>query len=292
MAGVLLAMVSTSGPVRSQNLPSTWQGARVRVLGGSPFDAQRAPQAHVGGRDPCIRLERGKGGFLSVAQYAGREGTIVTIERDGPVLRLDETAEEVWVGCGRLEDWFAFTDELRSARELLGKPVWVKGDPEVVPFTDITAGSEPRTRRLRNLDRLVVSRVEYGYGGLPYLLCGRVSGGEELCLPRDPFMTFGWYAFTDSLHPQHTERQIRHLLHFTDPQKANPGWSAATWQSIRAMRITVGMPAAAAALACGPRMIERGAMLDAKGANSGTIYACPASPGRFVIANGKVSSLR
>lgn len=275
-------------------IPSGWLGARVRVLDEEAHHRDVPyPSRFVGGDGSCVRTQRGTGEPLVRAEFVGREGVVVEVVEDAPIVRLDGTATEIRVGCGVIEESFVFLGELEVGRALVGRPAWTRGALTVIPFEDFAVRrGRRREMRMPNLERLTITRVEPGFEGMPLVMCVRSESGIEGCID-EKFETMYAYAFDARYHRNYAKRDLAKYLYFSDPRAAHTTWSTATWKSIREEFVKIGMTMEMLRLACGRELLARGTVsLSKPRSGTGLLYSCRGRSDRFVVAGDKVIAVQ
>jgi hypothetical protein len=146
-----------------------------------------------------------------------------------------------------------FIDDLKSARDLDGKPVWVQAGYEMdyYPYSahriDFShpAGSLPGAQRLDVVD-IVTQKVPAG-------LADRIQHGDKqafvvFTMPGDPkqyAVAVGYYQGTDSTW------YCDNFFYYDDPRTLYNFWPANIWQSIDRHKPIVGMNELQTAMAVG-----------------------------------------
>jgi len=223
------------------------------------------------------------------AKYGGMTGVITKSETGANTPRgfqltitLDGTAESL-ILCN--DEPLGFFSELDSARKLIGKQLWTKGQRFLKP------PSGPSVL-IDNTERLTVTKVDWKNAGEPIEFFFRTDKGLEGSLEK----SFVGQGYADGIDQRfHASSRgaggpFLSQFHMQDPRKTYPAWTASTWKTIRQGQVTVGMTSAMVDMTCGNGVVVEGVILGAKG-TTGRVLRCEFSLNffkRFDVVDGKV----
>lgn len=193
------------------------------------------------------------------------------------VIVLDGSGERILADTGSV----GFFSEMEVLRNYIGRPVWAKGKIELIK--DFVLGMtddqiEARTFSVNNIQKLIVTRAEWGNYFCDVFLCFTTERGQEGCL----------FPSSCRFSSVFNERRI-YLQHFyvEDPHRKFPDWSKTVWGLIENEEVAIGMTEDMVKLAC-RRLGKFGTVLSLTDpSDSGVIYeGCGR---KFLIAGGKVT---
>jgi hypothetical protein len=273
---------------------SLLKGEKVTILGAEPVLCPTARKDGAPFRlyafDDLKREKR-----LSMNQYAGQSGVVLEASPTPGrghsmeiVIQFEKSGEKIIAVGG---EGLGFQSELEAARALVGRPLWSRSE-----YNEISTTTDPchyfrseERLRLKKLQKVTVTRVEFGDESHPLFIYARTEGGRE-----GPV-----YSVSEGLHFDSKfhglggyGRPYTEIFSLEDPRKAHPGWSEAIWKLIEEGEVAVGMSEEMVKLACVSSMVrgelvKAGFVISATGNEVSTIYKC--SDKKFIIEKGKVT---
>lgn len=263
----------TMPKMTSREKVAKWKGEKVTFLGSLPLWCSETPKSS---------LRRDK--------YRGQTGVLIetTSKSDTDhslVIQLDKTNQKViWNAYWEL----GFQSELESAKTWIGRSLWSKGPHTIQPDARICLEEADRQGRspLHNIEKVTITRAEFGDSGQTILFFVRTEDGREGWLDGWD----GWDRFDDKYHIYFDSDWNKHPysyhFHLDDPRKKHPKWSPTIWKVIERGRVAIGMTEEMAYLACGKRMLFSGTVLSSSGKEVSEILSCNGR--EFMVKNGKV----
>lgn len=249
--------------------------------GRYPYDFYAEALAHGDGTFEFHVLGQPKKG-LPYKSYAGKTGTIVELKQgrgrhSDLVVRLDGSGEQIVGSSGHL----GFASDLKAAQALVGKTLWSRGSRQLVrPGRSRNSYSAEDHVKLKNTEKVTVSKVVWGAPYHPIVVCATTSAGQEGCAHLTHFEPR--FAPLENVTPSF---DVEAAFFSSDPRKDHPTWSAAIWQLIQDDEVAIGMTEEMARFACGPALERSGAVLS--GGTVSPIYKCGNK--RFLVEGGKVT---
>jgi hypothetical protein len=151
--------------------------------------------------------------------------------------------------------------------------------------------SDDQRLRIKKLQRLSVTRVEFGDYEQPVIIFAKIENGQEGQIYPFQKRTFYDEKFHGLSKYSNPDYYLEYFL-FEDPRKVHPTWGNAIWKLIEEGEVAIGMTEDMVKLACVDSMVNgelqgEGFVISPSGEEVSPIYKC--SGRKFIVEKGKVT---